>query len=86
MSIPSLNHISTIQCSQVRKRNLNASIIGVSRLFNQSNFDHGTQGPNLFNQTDSSLSVRENQRLVVHVALRRFLRHLTRNGPATASI
>jgi len=35
MSIPSLNHISTIQCSQVRKRNLNASIIGVSRLSSQ---------------------------------------------------
>jgi len=37
MSLPSLNHISTIQCSQVRKRYRNASIIDVSGLFNQSN-------------------------------------------------
>jgi len=37
MSLPSLNHISTIQCSQVRKRYWNASIIDVSGLFNQSN-------------------------------------------------
>jgi len=73
MSIPSLNHLSAIQCRQVRKRYRNASIIDVSSLINQSNFHYGTQRLNLFNQTDSSLTVREYQSFVVHVDLRRFL-------------
>jgi len=82
MSIPSLNHISTIQCSQIRKRHRNTSIIDVSSLFNQSNYDYGTHRLNLFNQTDSSRDVRERQMFGLHVERRRFLRHYTNNGPA----
>jgi len=85
MSTPSLNHLSAIQCSQVKKRYRNASIIDVISLFNQSSFDYGTHRHKLFTQTDSSWGVREYQRFVVRVELRRFLRHRT-NGPATASI
>jgi len=33
MSKPSLNHVSAIQCSQVRKRCRNANIVGVNSLF-----------------------------------------------------
>ena len=45
MSIPSLNHISTIQCSQVRKRYRNASIIHISSLSTQQTRNQlGTQG------------------------------------------
>jgi len=47
MSIPLLNHISSIQCSQVRKRYRNASIFDVIGLFYQSNFDYGTHRLNL---------------------------------------
>jgi len=42
MSIPSLNHLSAIQCSQARKRYRNASIIDVSSLLNQTNLYYGT--------------------------------------------
>ena len=42
MSIPSLNYISTIQCSQVGKRYRNASVYDVHSLFNKSNFDYGS--------------------------------------------
>jgi len=62
MSIPSPNHISTIQCSQVRKRYRNASIVDVGSVFIQSNFHYGTHRLNLFNETDSSWGVREYQR------------------------
>jgi len=54
MSKSSLNHISAIQCSQVRIWYSNASIIDVSSIFNQSNFHYGTHRLNLFSQTDSS--------------------------------
>jgi len=59
MSTPSLNHVSNIQCSQVRKMYRNASIIDVNSLLNQLNFDYGSHRLNLFNQTDSSSGVRE---------------------------
>jgi len=86
MSIPSLNHLSAIQCSQVKKRYRNASIIEFSSLFNQSNLYHGTPRLNLFNQTDSSWGVHECQRFVLYMELRHFLRHQTDNRPAIASI
>jgi len=40
MSKPSLNHVSIIVCSQIRKICRNASIIGVSNLVNQSDLDY----------------------------------------------
>ena len=63
MSIFSLNHLSAIQCSQVRKRYQNTSITDVSSLFKQSNL-YGTHRLYLFNQTDSNWSVHERQRYV----------------------
>ena len=86
MSIHSLNHLSAIQCSQVRKRYLNASIIDVRSLLSQTIFDYRTHRLNLFNQTDSSWDVREHHRFVVHVELRRFLRLQTRTVARKSSL
>ena len=48
MSIPSLNHLSTIQCIQVRKRNRNAIIIDVGSLSSQNSIMERTALPNRF--------------------------------------
>jgi len=63
-------------------------MLALGSLFNQSIFDYRTHRLNLFHQTDSIWGARERQRFVVHmeVELRRFLRHQTNNGPASASI
>jgi len=50
MSKPSLNHVSVIKCSQIRKSCRNSSIIGVGSLVNQSDLDHRTHHLNLCNK------------------------------------